>query len=234
MNQQQREGRLEPGPADRLRRARALDLERSEVPESHPRHGGEDLGGTEGHNRDVPEEVLPRAVLLVEGVSDRAALVELARRRGHDLAADGVAVVAMGGATNVGHHVRRWAGRGVRLGGLCDLGEAAWFARALGHRPTPGAEHGVGVCVVDLEDELIRALGVAGVEEVIAREGELASLQTLRRQPAQRTRLPQEHLHRFLGARSGNKERFARLLVGAVDLDRVPPVLHAVLDHALR
>jgi hypothetical protein len=90
------------------------------------------------------------------------------------------------------------------------------------------------VCVVDLEDELIRALGVAGVEEVIAREGELASLQTLRRQPAQRTRLPQEHLHRFLGARSGNKERFARLLVGAVDLDRVPPVLHAVLDHALR
>ena len=25
-----------------------------------------------------------------------------------------------------------------------------------------------------------------------------------------------------------------RLLVGAVDLDRVPPVLHAVLDHALR
>jgi hypothetical protein len=182
----------------------------------------------------VPEEVVPRAVVLVEGVSDRAALVELARRRGDDLAADGVAVVAMGGATNVGHHVRRWAGRGVRLGGLCDLGEAAWFARALGHRPTPGAEHGVGVCVVDLEDELIRALGVAGVEEVIAREGELASLQMLRRQPAQRTRLPQEHLHRFLGARSGNKERFARLLVGAVDLDRVPPVLPAVLDHALR
>jgi hypothetical protein len=234
VDEQQREGRLEPGPADRLRRARSLDLERSEVAESHPRHGGEDLRGTEGHNRDVPEEVVPRAVVLVEGVSDRAALVELARRRGDDLAADGVAVVAMGGATNVGHHVRRWAGRGVRLGGLCDLGEAAWFARALGHRPTPGAEHGVGVCVVDLEDELIRALGVAGVEEVIAREGELASLQTLRRQPAQRTRLPREHLHRFLGARSGNKERFARLLVGAVDLDRVPPVLHAVLDHALR
>ena len=93
---------------------------------------------------------------------------------------------------------------------------------------------GFHACSTDLEDELIRALGVAGVEEVIAREGELASLQTLRRQPAQRTRLPHERLHRFLGARSGNKERFARLLVGAVALDRVPPVLHAVLDHALR
>jgi hypothetical protein len=174
-----------------------------------------------------------RAVVLVEGVSDRAALAELARRRGDDLAARGVALVAMGGATNVGRFARRWEGRGVRLGGLCDVGEAAWFARALGAEPTPGAEQGVGVCVDDLEDELIRALRVAGVEEVIAREGELGSLRTLRRQPAQRDRHPEEHLRRFLGARSGNKERFARLLVGAVELDRVPPVLHAVLDHAL-
>ena len=179
-------------------------------------------------------EVVPRAVVLVEGVSDRVALAELARRRGVDLAARGVELVAMGGATNVGHHVRRWEGRGVRLGGLCDVGEAAWFARALGTEPTPGAEQGVGVCVVDLEDELIRALGVAGVEAVIAREGQLGSLGTLRRQPAQRHRLPHEHLHRFLSARSGHKERFARLLVGALELDRVPPVLHAVLDHALR
>ena len=234
MDEQQREGRLEPGPADRLRRARALDLERSEVAESHPRHGGEDLTGNgKRHNRDVPEEVVPRAVVLVEGVSDRAALVELARRRGDDLAADGVAVVAMGGATNVGHHVRRWAGRGVRLGGLCDLGEAAWFARAWA---SPDAR-----CRARRRGVRRRPRGRAdpgarrgGRRRGDPREGELASLQTLRRQPAQRTRLPQEHLHRFLGARSGNKERFARLLVGAVDLDRVPPVLHAVLDHALR
>jgi predicted ATP-dependent endonuclease of OLD family len=56
------------------------------------------------HNRAVSEvasEVAPRAVVLVEGVSDRAALAEPARRRGEDLAASGVAVVAMGGATNV-------------------------------------------------------------------------------------------------------------------------------------
>lgn len=172
--------------------------------------------------------------MLVEGESDRAALVGLAARRGDDLAADGVDVIAMGGATNVGHHARRWAGRGVRLGGLCDLGEIDWFARALGRRPTPTAEHGVGVCVVDLEDELIRALGVARVEEVIALDGRLGSLRTLRRQPAQRDRLPHEHLHRFLSARSGHKERYARLLIAAAELDRVPGVLHAVLDHALR
>ncbi len=179
-------------------------------------------------------EVSPRVVVLVEGASDRAALAELAGRRGEDLAALGVAVVAMGGATNVGHYVQRWEGRGVHIGGLCDVGEVAWFARALGCSPTPGAEHGVGVCVVDLEDELIRALGVAGVEEVIARDGRLGSLQKLRRQPAQRDRLPHEHLRRFVGARSGYKERYARLMIAALDLDRVPAVLHAVLDHALR
>jgi hypothetical protein len=177
--------------------------------------------------------VQPRSVVLVEGASDRAALHELARRRGYDLAAAGVAVVAMGGVTNVGHHARRWAGEPVRLGGLCDAREASWFTRALGVVPTPAAEHGVGVCVEDLEDELIRALGVAAVEDVIARDGELGSLRTLRRQPAQRERSPEAHLHRFLGTRSGRKERYARLLTAAIPLDTVPPVLDAVLTHAL-
>ena len=41
-----------------------------------------------------------RAVVLVEGVSDQAALEALARRRGRDLAAEGIEIVSMGGATN--------------------------------------------------------------------------------------------------------------------------------------
>ncbi len=205
-----------------------------------PRHPELDVGvsgapSTPSRRRigTVPEGS-PRVVVLVEGASDRAALLELADGRGDDLAARGVEVVAMGGATNVGRHARLWRERGVRIGGLCDVGEAAWFARALGVDPTPDAAGGVGVCVIDLEDELIRALGVPGVEDVIARDGRLASLRTLRRQPAQRDRTPAEQLRRFLGGRSGYKERYARLLVGAVDLDRVPGVLHAVLDHATR
>jgi hypothetical protein len=132
-------------------------------------------------------EVVPRAVVLVEGVSDRVALTELARRRGVDLAARGVEVVAMGGATNVGHHVRRWQGprRAPRRAVRRRRGRVV--RPALGAEPTPRAEHGVGVCVADLEDELIRALGVAGVEAVIAREGRLGSLRTLRRQPPSAT-----------------------------------------------
>lgn len=52
-----------------------------------------------------------RAVVLVEGESDRAALLALARRRGRTLAADGVVVVPMGGATNLGHHLRHTTAR---------------------------------------------------------------------------------------------------------------------------
>jgi predicted ATP-dependent endonuclease of OLD family len=40
-----------------------------------------------------------RAVVLVEGVSDKVALETLARRRGGDLTAEGVSVVAVGGRT---------------------------------------------------------------------------------------------------------------------------------------
>jgi hypothetical protein len=37
-------------------------------------------------------------------------------------------------------------------------------------------------------------------------------------------------LRRFIGGRSGHKHRYARLLVDALDLDRVPPPLDRLLD----
>ena len=52
-----------------------------------------------------------RSLVLVEGDSDKAALETLAMRRGRNLAGEGVAVVAMGGATNIGRFLAL-AGRG--------------------------------------------------------------------------------------------------------------------------
>jgi len=177
-----------------------------------------------------------RAVVLVEGESDRAALLALAARRGHDLGADGVAVLAMGGITNVGHFLDRFGppGRGLPLAGLYDAGEERFVRRHLA-RTGPGApadlaELGFFVCTADLEDELIRALGVAAVERVVAAEGELGALRTLRHQPAQRDRPAAAQLHRFLGSRGGRKIQYARLLVEALDPDRVPRPLDAVLE----
>ncbi len=179
-----------------------------------------------------------RAVLLVEGESDRAALEVLARRRG--LAADDVSIVPMGGATNVGHYLRRYgpAGLDLRLAGLCDASAVPFFraslARAgLGTDLTDEAMRGLGflVCDRDLEDELIRALGIGVVEEIIDSQGELRSLRSLQQQPAQRDRGTQDQLRRFLGCRSHRKLRYARLLAGALDLTRVPGPLDEVLAH---
>ncbi|PSL04584.1 hypothetical protein CLV30_10547 [Haloactinopolyspora alba] len=182
-------------------------------------------------------------VVLVEGESDRSALESLAARRGRDLAGDGVAVVAMGGATNVGHYLRHFgpAGRGLEVAGLYDEAEERFFrnglaSAGLGDVSTRGELEALGffVCVRDLEDELIRAVGVATVLELVADEGELSSFRVLQNQPAHRGRNTHDQLRRFIGTRAGRKIRYGRLLAEAVDLDRVPASLDGVLEQLPR
>ena len=79
-------------------------------------------------------------VVLVEGPSDAAVLRVLADARGRSLEDEGVDVISMGGATNIGHYLRRFGPRGRRLilAGLCDAREERFFRRALqgeGSRP---------------------------------------------------------------------------------------------------
>lgn len=184
---------------------------------------------------------VPRAVILVEGMSDRAALEALAGRRGQALDAQGIWIAAMGGATNVQRFVDRFGphGLGVGLAGLCDAAEEGHFRRAL-ERAGLGSglsragmeELGFYVCAADLEDELIRALGTDAVEQVIEAQGELRSFRVFQRQPAQQGQNPQRQLHRFMGTRSGRKSRYARLLVNALDPASIPRPLDRVLTHA--
>jgi OLD-like protein len=184
--------------------------------------------------------VEPRAVVLVEGVSDRNALEALAARRGRDLAAEGVSVVPMGGAQAIGSLLDRLGPRGLdtTLAGLCDAAEESHFQRAL-ERAGIGSDLtrtkmealGFYVCVEDLEDELIRSLGAASVEGVVDAQGELGAFRTLQKQPAWRGRSTEEQLRRFMGSGGSRKIRYARLLVEALDLDRVPRPLDGVLAH---
>lgn len=181
-----------------------------------------------------------RAVVLVEGESDRRALETLAGRRGRKLVDEGVAVVAMGGSKNIASFLGRFgpAGLDVRLAGLCDAGEERDFLRGL-QRAGLGSDLtradmerlGFFVCVEDLEDELIRALGVPAVRRIVEAEGELASFRTFQRQPAQRERPDEQRLRRFIGTRGGRKIRYGALLVAALDLDRIPEPLDGVLAH---
>jgi hypothetical protein len=177
-------------------------------------------------------------VVLVEGISDRIALETLARRRGRDLEAERIAVIAMGGAQAIGGFLDRFGprGRGLRLAGLCDAGEEAEFRRGL-ERAGLGSgldradmeALGFYVCEADLEDELIRALGASEVERVIEAEGDLRPFRTLQKQPGWKERPSEAQLRRFMDSGGRRKTRYARLLVEALDLGAVPRPLDSVL-----
>jgi hypothetical protein len=178
--------------------------------------------------------------VLVEGVSDRLALEALAVRRERDLDAEGVSIVAMGGSKNIGSFLDLFGPQGfdVTLAGLCDAAEEGDFQRGLeragiGANLTRADMEALGfyVCVADLEDELIRALGAAAVERVVEAQGELGPFRTLQKQPAQQGRTIEQQLRRFMGTRGGRKIRYAGLLVDALDLGRVPRPLDRVLAH---
>jgi hypothetical protein len=183
-----------------------------------------------------------RAVVLVEGVSDRAALAVLAARRGMDLMGDGIEILSMDGITNIGRFLEllHAPGRHVRVTGLYDEAEERFVLRGLTRvgllgagtddRPHCALEAlGFYACLPDLEDELIRALGPPAVEGIVEACGDLRSFRTLQRQPAQRSRSLHEQLRRLMGGRSGGKERYAAAMAAAVPLELVPRPLAAVL-----
>jgi hypothetical protein len=183
-----------------------------------------------------------RAVVLVEGISDQCALKALAERRGRSLDAEGVSVVPIGGAQSIARFLNLFGpqGRDVRLAGLCDAAEEGEFQRGLeraglGSNLTRADMERLGfyVCVADLEEELIRALGAASVEQVVDAQGELRSFRTLQKQPAWQGRTEEEQLRRFMGSGGSRKIRYARLLVDALDLTQVPRPLDRVLAHVL-
>jgi hypothetical protein len=180
----------------------------------------------------------PRAVVLVEGDSDRVALHTLAERCGRHLAGEGIEVAPMGGITNTRAFASHYGprGLGIPLAGLYDAPEEAKLRHGLAAAGLGGALEPDGLaalgffaCSVDLEDELIRALGVDAVEAVIEKAGEATALRLLAGMPAQRDWTRTAVLRRFLGARSGRKARYAALLAGALQPGRVPEPLAALL-----
>jgi hypothetical protein len=194
-----------------------------------------------GVSIDLPALAKAHKVVLVEGGSDKAAVEVLAVRRGQLLGGAGLHVVAMGGATSIGHFLAVLGPRGIgaRLGGLCDAGQEGYLRRALargglGTSTSRAGMEALGfyVCSTDLEDELIRAAGTGAVEQIIEAQGDLRSFLIFQRQPAQRQRSTADQLHRFLGTRSGRKCQYARLLAAALDPVQIPRPIDRMLAHA--
>lgn len=107
-------------------------------------------------------------VILVEGESDRAAIEVVASRLGVELPA----IVTINGASGARAAAARY--RDETLIGLVDANEQRQFE---GFVPT------AFVCEPDLEGELVRALGIDGVLEVIDSQGELRRSVAFRSNP---------------------------------------------------
>lgn len=181
-----------------------------------------------------------QAVILVEGISDQIAIETLAIRRGRDLDAEGIAVLPVGGAQAITRYAQEFGPAGQQLGlaGFFDVDAAETIRRGLTRAgvgdpqaTTDLARLGFHICVKDLEDELIRAVGTENVEAVVETQGEIGAFRTLQKQPEWRERPTHDQLHRFLRSKARRNLRYARLLVETVESSRVPRPLDAALAH---
>jgi Overcoming lysogenization defect protein-like, TOPRIM domain len=161
------------------------------------------------------------AFVLVEGVTDRIALEAVAAKLGRGLASEGIEVVPIGGAQAIRRAAAQYDGE--RVVGLCDVNEERWFRRVLGD-----ATH---VCVRDLEDELIRALGPDRVQEVVAAQGDLETFRNFQNQVFWRGRPVEQQLRRWL-QNGGRQHRYPPLLVEAMEPGEIPRPLAGVLAAA--
>jgi len=156
------------------------------------------------------------AVVLVEGITDRIALEAVARRLRLDLR--DVQIVPIGGAQAVRRAAAQYESE--QLVGLCDAGEERWFRRVLADSTY--------VCVKDLEDELIRALGPGRVQEVVAEHGELETFRNFQNQLFWRGRPVESQLRRWL-QNGGRHHRYPPLLIEAMEPEEIPRPLAEVL-----
>ena len=180
--------------------------------------------------------------VLVEGASDVAAVRALRAARGITPEDEPCILVDMGGATNIRRHLELASEQHPppRVVGMCDEREAHYVVRALeAHRHALGLtltptletlpELGFQVCRRDLEDELLRALGVDGTRAVLDRLGLGSAFEAFTRQLAWQGRPVLDQLRRFGTTTSGRKELLAGALAAAVDIDSTPPPLAALL-----
>lgn len=181
-------------------------------------------------------------MVLLEGASDVAAVRAAAGSVGVDLT--GVRLVDMGGITNVRAHLAA-----LRVGldeapldeaptvlGMCDVGEARFVIAALGaggswiRHSSDLPSMGFFVCHRDLEEELLRALGVTRTLALLQRLGLRDKLEALRQQPAWRDRPLSAQLHRFAGVASGRKELLGGALAAELAPEELPEPLRLLLD----
>lgn len=160
----------------------------------------------------------------------------LTAARGIDVGNGALHIVAMGGVTNIRRHFATHAtGVHVEVLGLCDAPEERYVLQALqstGQLVTTRedlARLGFFVCVQDLDDELLRAVGPEAGDAALDDIGHLGRFRTFQRQLEWRDRDWHEQLHRFAGSGSGRKALLAEQLARRLTPSTTPAPLERLL-----
>jgi hypothetical protein len=148
---------------------------------------------------------------------------------GRDLDAEGITVIALDGGAGIGAYLRLFGpgGLGISVLGMCDEDKETQWQTELQKAGFPATSRqamqqaGFKVCVKDLEEEFISAMGATAVQGVIASEGDAAAFAAFQGQPTQASVSLPEQLRRFLHK---NNTRYAIPLVDALDLKAIPAV----------
>jgi len=184
------------------------------------------------------EAFFARAVILVEGQSDKYALEAVAAKKKRNLDADGVTIVAMRGAGGISTFLSLLGPNGLKLklAGLCDAKEESKWAQALEAHGlgskldrTSMATIGFEVCDGDLEEVLIAAVGETTTLSIIDAQGDQADFNSFAQQPTQNTKSLSHQLHDFLHSR-GRNTTYAPLMVDAIDAGKLPAALENLIN----
>ncbi|HXA29333.1 MAG TPA: AAA family ATPase [Candidatus Angelobacter sp.] len=177
---------------------------------------------------EVTEAYFARKAILVEGTSDRIALLALAQRLGRRIDAAGVSIVCLDGGGTLATFLGILGPTGLELDvlGLCDEDQEGKWLKTLAAAGFPVADrtsmetYGFYVCTPDLEGELVTALGAAATEALIDTHGEKPGYERFAQQPSNRGKTASELLAAF--ART-NKVFWAPIFVDALDLNQRRP-----------
>lgn len=181
-----------------------------------------------------------RTIVIVEGGTDKLALTLAARRLGRNIEAEDIALMPIGGAHAITRFLEELAGKDsqVRIAGLCDEGEEGVFRAAL-ERAGYGSNLsrnelerlGFFVCSADLEDELIRAVGIPAISRLTELEGDAQAWYTFQRQPAWQGQATHQQFRRFVRSVSDRNVRYIRAILEALEPSQLPRPLQLLLAH---
>jgi predicted ATPase len=188
---------------------------------------------------ETAEGFFAKKIMFVEGPSDHLAILALAKKKNLSLDSLGVSIVTLNGAGILTWYLKLFgpSGFGLSLCGLCDSDHLSEWSKVLegaglGTNLSQATMEAIGffVCVRDLEDELIKALGLAKVIQIIDQIGDNGAWNIFCQQPKNKGLSQAEQLHAFLTKR---KVLYAPLLVSKLSTT-IPRPLEEVLTFAIQ